>query len=223
MRTYSTRTKRLLLGLCWLCGVVFWGSGISVRADTGGANAQGSSVEADALLRQMQEIACLQLITPLHLTDAQLTKIEAILEATIKNYDQQMKAVATKYFADLIPKIEAAHREALLGKQPPSDLQQKFEDALGAVLKERDQINEKNIAAVANSVRPLLTDDQIRTAVKLAHTIPEFKTRTGTDAQWFNLWVASALLNYDHIVPLLKELQKAQATASTTNSNSDKK
>jgi hypothetical protein len=219
MHSYSTRIGRLLLGLCWLCGFVLLGASPWARADAGGPNAQSSPVEADVLMRQMQEIACLQLITPLHLSDAQLTKIEAILEATIKDYDKQMRAVAAKYFADLVPKIEAAHRAALRGKQPPDDLQQKFDDALNAVLKERDVINNKNIAAVSNSVRPLLSDDQIRTAVKLAHTIPGFNKQQGTDAQWFNLWVATALLDYDRIVPLLKELQKAQAAASATNAS----
>lgn len=196
------------------CGVVaLLGFYFSAKADDNTTSKSANPIEADVLMRKMEEISCLQLITPLHLTNMQLTKIEDILDTTIKNYDKEMKAVAEKHFADLVPKIEAAHHAALLGKQPPDDLQKQFEDALNAVLKERDKINKENIASVSNQVRPLLTDDQVRTAIKLARNIPGYQTQSGTDAQWFHLWVATALLDYDRIVPLLKELQKTQAAA----------
>lgn len=215
MHFYSTRRVLWLLGswaLLLLLGISFVGD---AWADTGTANPATGSIQADALLRQMQEIACLQLITPLHFTQKQLKQIEAILEDSIQNYDKQMKAVANKYFAALVPRIESARRDALQGKALPDALQKDFEDALNALLKERDHINKENIASVSAKVQPLLTDEQFKTAIQLAHHIPGFNTQSGTNAQWFHLWVASALLDYDKIVPLLKELEHASMAKST--------
>lgn len=164
-------------------------------------------------------------INPLQLTETQLHAMETLLVQTQDNFDQQTLQEQEKLLLPLAAEIKSVQKEVLTGKSIPTDFDKKMIKISLKLLHLRQNLSLQNIATVSDGLDKIFTKDQIKLAADMEKSAPTTQNYNpnATDAQWFHLWVSQVLLDYPHIIPLIKAMEKAQAdktAASTTTTGS---
>ncbi len=161
-------------------------------------------------------------INPLQLTETQLHEMEALLVKTQDNFDQQTLQEQEKLLLPLAPEIKSVQKEVLTGKSIPTDFDKKMIKISLKLLHLRQNLNLQDIATVSEGLHKIFTKDQIKLAADMEKSAPTTQTYNpnATEAQWFNLWVSQVLLDYPHIIPLIKAMEKAQADKTATSPSS---
>lgn len=192
-----------------LCAAFGAGLPLLLPAAAGGQQKSDTRTEqAEKLTQDLADIEWLKYITPLHLTSGQITSVIQALTDARATYTHKVNSLAADRFLKMADEIKQVKEAALQGTMPSSDFETRVQQESTDFDNARKQLNLENIASVAKALRPILSPDQVLTAVHLAEDDPVISKSYGhgTHEQEFNLYVAEILIGYPNIIPLLKEV-----------------
>lgn len=173
--------------------------------------------EMQALFADISDIDKLRVLHPLKLTAEQLDKITSTLKAVQDAYNAKLTEAAVPPLRLLAKDIKET-REKMLATHSgvPKDFDEKVKKLQSDFTKRRDAEDKATIKSLSDSIKAVLTKEQIVTAVSIARKFSEVDgkpTKKGTDDQFFNLYVLGTFIVYPRIVPLLQDMRKAAESA----------
>ncbi len=183
------------------------------------ARAQNEFVpkEVTALFDDIADIDKLRILNPLKLTTEQLDKLIPAIKKAQVEYNRKVSEAAVPPVRELAKDIKEARRKMLASRSGvPKDLDEKVKKLQSEFIKRRDAEDKSTLKSLSDTIRGILTPDQITTAISIARKYTENDgkpTKKGTDDQFFNLYVFGTIVVYQRIVPLLEEMKKAADTS----------
>jgi hypothetical protein len=190
------------------------------------ARAQSDIVpkEVQAVFADISDIDKLRILNPLKLSGEQLDKIIAVLKKAQTEYNSKLQEAAVPPVRNLAKEIRDT-RQTMLEKHTtvPKDFDEKVKKIQSDFTKRRDAEDATTLKSVSDSIRAILKEDQIATAVSIARKFAEQDgkpTMKGADDKFFNLYVLGTFILYPRIVPLLEDMRKVADTASTASTAS---
>ena len=185
------------------------------------ALAQGAPPPAEivAVLDHIADIDKMRVIAPLRLNAAQVGKIIDAIRAGERDYSKALDAAAIPTIRSIAEEVRETRRKALAGETIPSEFTEKVRKLSDEFAKTRQQEYLAAVRRLAEAIKRILTEEQFAAAVKIARDVAkeDRTTRaTGSDDQFFNLYVVGTFVSYPRITPLLEDLRKALGGSSTS-------
>jgi CHASE3 domain sensor protein len=85
---------------------------------------------------------------------------------------------------------------------------------MNGVIPKRQALEEETLKIISADMKKLLTKEQQTLAAKITREeqgkLAKKAQNTGSEEQWFNLYVLRVIMAYPRIVPLLKEMKAVQ-------------
>jgi len=203
----------------WFLGAAFAAAFLLPMAAK--AQSQGAvPPEVAALFDQISDIDKLRVLNPLKLTPDQIDQLISLIQTQMKDYDKKLADAAVPPIREIAADIKETRRKMLSGASVPKDFDQKVRQIQDDFVKRKQQANQELIDSMAAATRKILTEAQVALAAKTAREATAAalkKDVPGTDAQFFNLYVANTFIVYPRTVQLLKDV-KAASSPTTTSS-----
>jgi len=168
-----------------------------------------------AIFDSIDDIDKLRLLNPVNLTAAQLDKIIPFLKQRQKAYNQRILELAVEPLKAIAADIKSTRTKLLSGGSVPADIDERIKALQKEFSEKRKLEQDKNLKLVADGIRAVLTTDQYKTIVAMARR--DFPNATGTDEQFFNLWIRETIIAYPRIVPLLEDMRNARAPKASSS------
>lgn len=178
------------------------------------ARAQGAPPPADvvAVLDQIADIDKMRVITPLRLNADQVGRIIDAIRAGEQQYSRALNAVGVPTVRGIAEEVRATRQRALAGEAVPAAFTERVRSLSESFARTQQQEYLAAVRRLAEAIKGILTEEQYASAVRLAREVAreERSTRaTGTDDQFFNLYVVGTFVSYPRITPLLEDLRSA--------------
>jgi hypothetical protein len=174
--------------------------------------------EMQALLFDISDIDKLRVLNPLKLTSEQLDKIIATLKKAQEQYNSKLTEAAVPPIRQLAKEIKETRQKMLTTHSlVPKDFDEKVKKIQNDFTKQRDEADKTTLKSVSDSIRAILTKEQIDMGVSFAKKFTEEggkQTKKGSDEQFFNLFVLGTFILYPRIVPLLEDMRKVSDMAA---------
>lgn len=179
-----------------------------------GSSAGPVPAKVVSLFDDISDIDKLRVLNPLALTSDQLNKLIVLITTEEDKYNKRLAAVAVPPIDAISQQIKEVKDKLLKGGNIPHDFDDQVKQLQTNFIKQRKNEDNRTLLAVINGVKQILTQDQVNTAVSVVKQLTKFSPETTSD-QYFNYYVLGTFVEYPRIVPLLKEMAKARADASS--------
>jgi len=176
--------------------------------------------EMQALFTDISDIDKLRVLNPLKLTADQLDKIIPIVKKAQTDYNAKLAEAAVPPIRKIASEIKET-REKMLATHSgvPKDFDEKVKKLQAEFVKRRKAEDNATLKSLSDSIKAILTKEQVSTASSLARKLTEEDgkpTQKGSDDQFFNLYVLGTIVVYPRIVPLLEDMRKTAESAEIT-------
>jgi len=176
--------------------------------------------EMQALFTDISDIDKLRVLNPLKLTADQLDKIIPIVKKAQTDYNAKLAEAAVPPIRKIASEIKET-REKMLATHSgvPKDFDEKVKKLQAEFVKRRKAEDNATLKSLSDSIKAILTKEQVSTASSLARKLTEEDgkpTQKGSDDQFFNLYVLGTIVVYPRIVPLLEDMLKTAESAEIT-------
>lgn len=166
-----------------------------------------------ALVDEIAEIDKLRTLNPLNLTDDQIDQVIATLKASQKNYNRKIMDLATATISQIAEETKALRPRMLAGEKMPKETLDKLRRLQKEFVAKRSEQEDATLSSLAASLKKILTKDQVKEAIKQARTFAGSGT-SGSDDQYYNLYVLTQFILYPRAVPLLEAVKKTRSQAA---------
>jgi hypothetical protein len=188
------------------------------------ARAQSEIVpkEVQDIFADVSDIDKLRILNPMKFSGEQLDKIIAVLKKAQTDYNSKLREAAVPPIKDMAKEVRAVRQKMLeTHSAVPKDFDEKVKKVQSDFTKRRDTEDANTLKSVSDSIRAILTQDQIDKGVAVAKRFAEVDgkpTMKGADEKFFNLYVLGTFIVYPRIVPLLEDMRKfAEPSASASS------
>ncbi|MCW3054963.1 MAG: hypothetical protein JWN14_4133 [Chthonomonadales bacterium] len=185
------------------------------------ARAQGQAAPTSAqpskdvqeLQTALDDLDALHVLLPLKLTAEQMDKIAAAITSAKTDYDKQYAALSGGSLLKMADEIRETRKKAIAGTPVPAAFDTRIQGLQAEFNTKRVDIDTKNLVALSDVNKPVLTADQIAVCAKLevdAYKRNKRYNEKTTDAQFFNAYVLDVFIGNPRAVTLLKEMRAAK-------------
>jgi len=173
--------------------------------------------EVVALFDDIHDIDKLRVINPLKLTPEQVDRLIAAVQTAEAEYNRALADAAVPPIRQIAKEIEQTRQAMLAGASVPADFDAKVKTLQEEFVKRRDSADKETLKSLSAAIRKALTEEQVKTAISLVKKATADKdgkpTLRGTDESFFHYYVLHVFVKYPRIVPLLRDIKKAQAAS----------
>jgi DNA integrity scanning protein DisA with diadenylate cyclase activity len=178
--------------------------------------------EVLALFRDIDDVDKLRVLNPLKLTAEQLEKIIAEVKRHQQTYHRRLADSVVPPIRSIAREIKETRRKLLTGGEIPKDFDEKVKKLQADYVKRRDQEDRDTLKSLSDTIRAILSEEQVKKAVELAKTLTQKDgkpTLRGSDAEFFNYYVMMTFVVYPRIVPLMEDMKRALQEESASGSS----
>ena len=187
-----------------------------------GTQAAPMSPEVVKLFEAIDDIDKLRILNPLQFTAEQLESVIAIVERSQRQYNRTLADAAVPPVQGIGDAIASTRAKLLAGGEVPKDFDERVKKLQADLVRRREEVDRTTITRLAADIKALLAPEQFATAVRLAR---EYLSKggvkaTGTDDQFFNIYIAGTFIAYPRIVPLMRDMHDALNSPTTSSRTS---